>query len=783
VTVQPTYGKDAFLNYYTPEWEGHPGGMYTDGLASWSIAPRTAPVVDTDRDGVADAADNCQLAANSDQADADGDGLGDACDVMPIVPPHSDQLSVVATIPDLGEVSGAAALAVNERTNMLYALIDRDLRAVDASGRVTASVRLPFASRYLAVNPLTDQVLVVNWGANSVHIFDATLTERASISTASRFGIGPGVTFGIAVDATAGRIYVLQTIRGIITLDAGTLQPIKDFGAPGLVRDVVVEEATGLVYIGDPGGKLWSLNPATGAFAETAAAGYLQFDMMGPDRLYWTAQDPHNVEVLNLTTGARSRTPADYEYLNAFKANPRARRMYLAGVPNPGNAYELTMRDADGALLGGISLSPYTAAVAVNSQTGFVYTMSSDGAITVIRDAGAVAPANTPAGAGATIAAANDAAAVTFGSVASAGNTTVTPVDAASLNLSLPGGFALSGTSQAFEIQTTATVSGITVCLSGASLSDADFASASILHGVNGAWQIETTTRNVTTRTLCANVASLSPFAVGIRLDTEPPVVSCATPSTWASGPVSVTCQAEDSGGLRSVNDVMFTLTATAPDGTESAGVLTDGRQVCDRAGNCATAGPIAVRIDRRKPVIQLTAPASRRYVINDGANAAYTCSDGGSGVASCAGTVPDATPIDTASAGAKTFTVNAQDAVGNTATASTSYTVGYTVRNLLPAVLAKGNQPAPIAIQLLDAAGRNVSSAVVAVRAVALKQLATGKDVPLPDWMNPDGTFLFGAATYGYEVKTKKLPSGVYELQFTAGADPLPHAVQFTLK
>ena len=35
---------------------------------------------DTDGDGIADDADNCPLIANSDQANLDGDSVGDACD-------------------------------------------------------------------------------------------------------------------------------------------------------------------------------------------------------------------------------------------------------------------------------------------------------------------------------------------------------------------------------------------------------------------------------------------------------------------------------------------------------------------------------------------------------------------------------------------------------------------------------------------------------------------------------------------------------------------------------
>lgn len=46
----------------------------------------TAPVVDTDLDGIGDATDNCDLVQNVDQLDTDGDGEGDACDATPTGP-------------------------------------------------------------------------------------------------------------------------------------------------------------------------------------------------------------------------------------------------------------------------------------------------------------------------------------------------------------------------------------------------------------------------------------------------------------------------------------------------------------------------------------------------------------------------------------------------------------------------------------------------------------------------------------------------------------------------
>jgi hypothetical protein len=58
--------------------------------------------------------------------------------------------------------------------------------------------------------------------------------------------------------------------------------------------------------------------------------------------------------------------------------------------------------------------------------------------------------------------------------------------------------------------------------------------------------------------------------------------------------------------------------------------------------------------------------------------NASYSCTDelGGSGVASCNGPVASGAPIDTATAGTHTFTVNAADVEGNPASDSATYTV-----------------------------------------------------------------------------------------------------------
>jgi hypothetical protein len=87
------------------------------------------------------------------------------------------------------------------------------------------------------------------------------------------------------------------------------------------------------------------------------------------------------------------------------------------------------------------------------------------------------------------------------------------------------------------------------------------------------------------------------------------------------------------------------------------------------------------INVDSTPPTITVTTPANlATYNANQVVNAAYGCTDFGSGVASCVGTVPSGSKIGTMPTGIstpKSFTVNSTDKVGNV---SLPVTVNYSV-------------------------------------------------------------------------------------------------------
>ncbi len=129
----------------------------------------------------------------------------------------------------------------------------------------------------------------------------------------------------------------------------------------------------------------------------------------------------------------------------------------------------------------------------------------------------------------------------------------------------------------------------------------------------------------------CAKVPPPSPVAI----DHVPPVITCATPRAggWI-GAAAIRCHASDAqSGLADAGDAVFQLTTTVGAGATSATAFTSVRRICDKAGNCATAGPIGpLHVDREPPVITCRLP--RGWQRGAALRVACSARDSGSGPA-----------------------------------------------------------------------------------------------------------------------------------------------------
>jgi hypothetical protein len=272
-----------------------------------------------------------------------------------------------------------------------------------------------------------------------------------------------------------------------------------------------------------------------------------------------------------------------------------------------------------------------------------------------------------------------------------------------------------------------------------------------------------------------------------VRIDKTAPTVSCTAPdSVWHAADQASSCSGFDGlSGLANPGDVSFVLKTSVPAGTETAFAFTNTHDVCDVAGNCTTAGPIGpFMVDKKAPVISITAPSATVYTLHQVVSASYTCTDGGSGVASCAGPVPSGASIDTSTVGFHSFTVTAVDNVGNQSTQTVTYVVTYAICLLYDAGTPRAAGVYTFRIALCDAFGTNVSSNAVTVHATLITpggMTPTSNSQPTNDFDTFPGSGSTGG--YIYVLSSKNLSSGSYELHVSATGDPIDHALPFAIK
>jgi hypothetical protein len=298
------------------------------------------------------------------------------------------------------------------------------------------------------------------------------------------------------------------------------------------------------------------------------------------------------------------------------------------------------------------------------------------------------------------------------------------------------------------------------------------------------------------------HVASVLPDGnVSYTFDTTPPTASAslapaANGAGWHAGPVTVTVTAQ-AGGTNTLSHVEHQLDGGAwqrTSGSQATVAITgDGDhtlkyRAVDKALNDSSEGVTTLKIDTQDPTAVVTMPTEDLYLLGEDIAVAYRCDDDRSGVASCTGPVPSGGQLDTASAGAHSFRVDAVDNAGNDFSTVVPYRVAYDVCPLFRQDRSyKSGQAAPIRLQLCDANGGNASVADVLVTAAGLTKIDDSASTSVEDSgnSNPDGGFRYDdeLGAYVFNLSTKGLSPGTWQLNFKATGDTTTHSVTFGVR
>jgi hypothetical protein len=245
----------------------------------------------------------------------------------------------------------------------------------------------------------------------------------------------------------------------------------------------------------------------------------------------------------------------------------------------------------------------------------------------------------------------------------------------------------------------------------------------------------------------------------GISIDKSDPTITLASrlpaanANGWNNTDVDVEWSCADQGGLSGV------VAAEAADTVSGEGADQSAHGTCeDRAGNSATASKNGISIDKSKPSISIVAPANgQSYKWNVAVAAAYSCSDGLSGLAGCSGDVANGVNFVVLPVGSKSFNVDSSDRAGNTAAAASSYSVIYDFLGLF--------QPIDM--------GANVLNAVKAGSGVPVK-FKLGGNVGLDVFQtgSPSSVGISCSATAVIDQLEETVTASTSGLQYDAAAD-----------
>jgi hypothetical protein len=303
--------------------------------------------------------------------------------------------------------------------------------------------------------------------------------------------------------------------------------------------------------------------------------------------------------------------------------------------------------------------------------------------------------------------------------------------------------------------------------------------------GATGSWNFSTVASSTRTVKLNYTYTGFNAFfhvTVGLQAFVTDGATTTTTPLVSA-GPVD--CCTPPSCGFTYTGSVSLPVQAGDTYGFAMQGHNFDS--------NATLQGTLTVNDpDVTAPGITITTPSDGgAYTLGSTVSADYSCADeaGGSGLASCVGTVANGTAIDTAAIGSHSFTVDAEDNAGNTSSLTNNYKVIYgfngffqPVDNLPTLNSLKAGSAVPIKFSL----GGNQGLSVLAAGNPRSEQVACDSSDPVDGIEqtvtagNSSLSYDSSTNTYTYVWKTDKAWAGTCRVFVLGLNDGTDHSASF---
>ncbi|HEV7606282.1 MAG TPA: PxKF domain-containing protein [Steroidobacteraceae bacterium] len=307
-----------------------------------------------------------------------------------------------------------------------------------------------------------------------------------------------------------------------------------------------------------------------------------------------------------------------------------------------------------------------------------------------------------------------------------------------------------------------------------------------------GASNITADTAGVTFTCSVTSGAGTASSSITIKRDATPPALTFGTPTPaantngWNKTNVSIPFTRSDAmSGLASTS-------ATSPLILNTEGAAVTGQAiVTDLAGNAATFTTVARNIDKTVPVVNIVSPANgASYGFYQDVLGDFSCTD--VSLLSCIGTTADGDPVNTKTAGARTFKVTGKDLVSFTTAVTNSFTVdsefnfdGFLAPASAPPTLNLVTRGAtvPVRWKLPDGHGGFVSNPASFVSAtVASLTCGSSAVVPLNDSSGAPAGISFDSGTFTYNWATSSGWTGCRKLTIKLKDNSL-HELRFKFR